>query len=153
MCEYKYTSKNFDELYQLGMNRCDNHPNIFDLPDEILSIIIKKLRMNDILHSLVNVNTRFERLALDPLYIHDLDLTDTLAIDSMYDLTSSIDAEVLSRICQQILPRIHNQVHRLILEEYSMKDVLRTGYYPQLYSLSLLNYNGDTLHQHLTGII
>lgn len=132
---------------------CGDHFNMLDLPDEILFIIFKKLRMVDILHSLVNVNKRFDRLALDPFYIRDLDLTDTLAINSMYDLTCSIDSKVLSKICQQILPRIHHQVHQLTLEECSMKDILRPGYYPQLYSLSLLNFAEETLYQHVTSIV
>jgi hypothetical protein len=48
--------------------------NILDLPDEILRTIFNKLNTVGIFHWLVGVNQRFDRLALDPLYIHHLDL-------------------------------------------------------------------------------
>ena len=61
--------------YRLDMSTVDiNDINILDLPDEILLAIINKLNMIDILYSLVDVNQRFDRLVLDPLYIHHLDL-------------------------------------------------------------------------------
>ena len=144
---------NINKLYELDMHHSNNNNfNILDLANEILFIIFNKLKMTDVLYSLVNVNQRFDRLALDPLYIRDLDLTDIMAINSIYDHLYSIDPTVLSRICQQVLPRIHHEVHRLTLEEYSMKDILLPGYYPQLYSLSLLNFTEETLQQHLTGL-
>jgi hypothetical protein len=51
----------------------NNNINILDLPDEILQFIFNKLNIVDILYSLVDVNQRFDRLALDPLYIQHLD--------------------------------------------------------------------------------
>ncbi|CAF3350599.1 unnamed protein product [Rotaria sp. Silwood1] len=66
--------------------------------------------MVDVLYSLVNVNRRFDRLALDSLYIRDLDITIITTMNSLYDQTSSTDAQVLSKICEKILPRIHHQV-------------------------------------------
>ena len=147
-------SNAINESYYLYMDHSNNHYcNLLDVPDEILFMTIKKLKMVDVFYSLVNVNRRFDRLALDPLYIHDLDMTDTMAINSMNDQTCSINTEDLSRICQQVLPRIHHEVHRLTLEEYSMKEILLPGNYPQLYSLSLLNFTEETLHQTLTGIV
>jgi hypothetical protein len=50
-----------------------NDINILDLPDEILRTIINQLNTTDIFYSLVGVNQRFDRLALDSLYIHHLD--------------------------------------------------------------------------------
>ncbi len=132
-------------------NSNSNNLNILDLPDEILLIIFKKLNMIDALYSLVDVNRRFDRLVIDPLYIRDLDLTNIITISSLCKKTSSIDTEVLSRTCQKILPRIHHQVHQLTLEQSSMKQVLLAGNYPQLYSLSLLNFGKELLWQHLTG--
>ena len=49
--------------------------NILDLPDEMLLAIFNKLNMVDVLYSLVDVNKRFNRLILDPFYIHNLDFT------------------------------------------------------------------------------
>ena len=141
-------------LYELDMNNLNNnHLNILDLPDEILFIIFKKLNMVDVLYSLVDVNRRFDRLALDSLYIRDLDMTTIMNINSLYDQTSSIDTQVLSRICEKILPRIHHQVHKLTVEEYSMKQILLAANYPQLYSLSLINFQEEILYQYLTGIV
>jgi hypothetical protein len=108
--------------------------------------------MIDILYSLMDINRRFERLALDPLHLHDLDLTDIITINSLNKKTS-IDTRVLPSICQNILPRIHHQVHQLTVEKSSMKQVLRAATYPQLYSLSLLNFERKTLLRPLTGIL
>ncbi len=90
-------------MYTLDMNSLNNnHLNILDLPDEVLLIILKKLNTIDLLHSLVDVNRRFDRLVLDSLYILDLDMTDIMTINSLYDQTS-IDPQILPRICEKIL--------------------------------------------------
>jgi hypothetical protein len=135
------------------MNNLNNNDlNILDLPDEILFIIFQKLTMVDVLYSLVDVNRQFERLALDSHYIRDLDMTNIMTINSLYNQTSSIDAQVISRICERILPRIHHQVRKLTVEESSMKQLL-TANYTQLYSLSLINFQEEILYQYLTGIV
>jgi len=133
-------------------NLNNNHLNILNLPNEILFIIFQKLNMVDVLYSLVDVNRQFERLALDSHYIRDLDMTNIMTINSLYNQTSSIDAQVLSRICERILPRIDHQVRKLTVEEYSMKQIL-TANYSQLYSLSLINFQEEILYQYLTGIV
>jgi hypothetical protein len=136
-------------LYQLDMSNL----NILDLPDEILFIIFKKLNMVDVLYSLVDVNRQLDRLALDFLYIRHLDITTNMTIKSLYNQTFSIDTQVLSRICEKILPRIHHQVQKLTVEQYSMKQVLVAASYPQLYSLSLLNFQEKRLYRYLTGTL
>ncbi|CAF1417150.1 unnamed protein product [Rotaria sordida] len=134
------------------MNNLNNdNLNILDLPDEILFIIFKKLNTIDVFHSLVGVNQQFDRLALDPLNVHDLDMTDIMTINSLYDKIPSIDTETLSKICSKILPRIHHQVHKLTVEQYSMKDILRAANYSELYSLSLINFQAKILYQYLKG--
>jgi hypothetical protein len=131
----------------------NNHLILIDLPDEILFIILKKLNTVDAFYSFVDVNRRFNRLALDSQYVRDLDLTTKKNIDSMDDKTSPIDIQFLSRICEQILPRIHHHVQKLIVEQDLMKQVLLAGNYPQLYSLSLVNVQEEILYQYLTGIV
>jgi len=126
--------------------------NILDLPDEILLIICSKMNMVDVLYSLVDVNQRFLRLVLDPLIIRNLDMTLT-TIESVYDQTFSIDDQVLSRICDKILCRIHHHINTLTVEPYSIKRVLHAANYPQLYSLSLVNFEAEILYQYLTGIL
>jgi len=115
-------------------------------------IIFHKLSMVDVFCSLVDVNQRFHRLALDSLYIRNLDMTDMTNINSPYDQMCSIDAQGLSRFSEQIVPRIYHQVRKLTVEQYSIKQIL-TANYPQLYSLSLINFQEEILYQYLTGII
>ena len=131
----------------------NNCLHIFDLPNEILFMIFKKLNITDVLHSLVDVNKQFDRLSLDSLYVRDLDMTDIMTINSLYDETSSIDTKILSKIYEKILPCIHHQVYKLTVEEYSMKQILLAANYPQLYSLSLFNIHEVTLHQYLRGTV
>jgi hypothetical protein len=133
-------------------NSNKNHLNILDLPDEILFIILNKLKMVDVFYLLLDVNRRLHRLVLDPLYIHDLDMTTAMNVNSMYDQRSSIDTEILSEICDKVLPRIHDQVHKLTVEQDSMKRILTVNYH-QLYSLSLINFQEEILYQYLTGIV
>jgi hypothetical protein len=126
--------------------------NILDLSDEIIFIILKKLNTIDVLHSIVDVNQRFHRLALDSCYIRDLNMTSIMPIDSLSDQISSKDTQLISRICQKILPHIHYHVHKLTVEQDSMKQILLATNYPQLYSLSLINFRKDILYQYLTGM-
>ena len=141
-------------LCKLDMNNLNKiRLNILDLPDEILLIILNKLNMVDVVYSLVDVNQRFDRLAVDSLYICDLNLTNIMSINSLYNQTSLIDTKVLSKICKKILPRIYHQVHKLTVEEYSIKPILLASIYPQLHSLSLINLKEEILFQYLTGMI
>ncbi len=141
-------------LHKLDMNNSNNtRLNILDLPNEILFIIFKKLSIIDVVYSVVDVTRRFHRLALDPFHIRRLDMTDNITVSSLCNQTSSIDTQVLTRIFQKILPRIHHQAHQLTVEEYSMKQVLLAGNYPQLYSLSLINFEERIFRQYLTRMI
>ncbi|CAF1288753.1 unnamed protein product [Adineta steineri] len=128
-------------------NSYDNYPSIFNLPNEILFIIIKKLNIADVIYSLVDVNERFVQLVFDPLYIQNLNIT-LMTIKSFYHRTFSVSEQVLSNICENILPNIHDQVKKLTIEQHSIKRIL-THNYPQLYSLSLVNFKEEILYQHL----
>jgi len=139
------------ELNELEMNISNNkHLNILDLPNEILLIIFNKLNMVDVLYSLVNVAQRFDQLILDPLYIHSLDMT-SMTMKSYFDRIYSIDNQRLDRICKNIVPRIHHQVNELIVEQHSMERVIPTINYPQLYSLSLIDFQEEILLNYLLG--
>jgi len=125
-----------------------NGINILDLPDEILLAIGDKLNMVDVLYSLVDVNQRFDRVILDPLYIHHLNLT----VKSFFKNNSSVDNQVLDRICQAILPRINSKISKITVDQHSMERILHAAVYPQLYSLSLVDFRQETLLPYLTGI-
>jgi len=133
-------------------NSKNDHHNILDLPDEILFIIFKKLNTIDVFYSFGNVNRRFNRLTLDSLYIRHLEMTTLRSIKSEYDQISPIDTQVLSEICVKIVPRIHHQVHKLTLQQDSIQQILHAANFPQLYSLSLINFHEEILNQYLKGI-
>jgi len=126
-----------------------NDINIFDLPDEILRIIFNKLNTISIFYSLVGVNKRFDRLALDSFYIHHLDFV----IKRSDVQNSSADDQSLDQICSKILPRINEKVTKLTVDPFSIKRILGAVHYPQLHSLSLLNYQPDIFLRHLTRMI
>ena len=131
------------------MNISKKHSvNILNLPDEILQFIFNQLSMVDMFYSLVDVNQRFDRLALDPLHIHHLNF----AIKSLDSSNNPMHADILDRICEKILPRINEQVVELTLEPLSMEYIFRNVYYPQLRSLSLINFQPKTLVRYLAGI-
>ncbi|CAF1620641.1 unnamed protein product [Adineta ricciae] len=105
--------------------------------------------MLDIFSSLVNVDRRFHRLAIDPHYVRHFDLTDTMIIRSLCNRPSSIDTQFLPRFSGQILPRIHHHIHQLTVEQSSIKSFLTVNY-PQLDSLSLVNFEEEILYQYFT---
>jgi hypothetical protein len=79
---------------------------------------------------------------LDPLHIRHLDMT-MMTVKYVFNYSFSINSQVLDRICIDIIPRIHHQVKKLTVEQHSMKRVLLTANYPQLYSLSLIGFQED----------
>jgi hypothetical protein len=129
----------------------NNRLNILDLPNEILFRIVKKLNIVDVFYSLVDIDERFFQMVLDPLYNRNLNMT-VMTMNSFFDRTFSIDDQILSSICEKILPQIHGQINKLVVEQHSMEHIL-TMNYPQLYSLSLLNFQEKILFQYLTGIL
>jgi hypothetical protein len=105
--------------------------------------------MIETFYSLVNVDQRFDRLVLDSFYVHHLDLTFPL---SLYH-NSPVNHEIFDRIRTKILPQIHHKVTKLTIAPSSVKYILKTIDYPVLTSLSLVNFQSETLFQHLTGIV
>jgi hypothetical protein len=139
------------ELKKLDMNIVNNNClNILDLPNEILFIIFNKLDMVDVLYSLVDVSQRLNQLVFDPFYIRNLNMT-SMKMKSFYDRTYSIDNQVLDKICKNILPRVCDQINELIVEQHSMKHILHTINYPQLYSLTLMDFPEEVLLNYLTS--
>ncbi|CAF0787842.1 unnamed protein product [Adineta steineri] len=110
-----------------------NDINILDLPDEMLHAIFNNLSTVDILYSLVDVDQRFTRLALDPLVIRHLDFV--IKQDDLHD--SSVNTKILDRICSKILPRINEKVEKLTVDQFSMERIIDVVDYSQLHSLSL----------------
>ncbi|CAF0901573.1 unnamed protein product [Rotaria sordida] len=123
-----------------------NDINILDLPDEMLLTIFNKLNTIDMLYSLVDVNQQFDRLALDSRVIDHLNFV--IKRDDIH--SSSVEIDILSRICSKILPRINEKIIKLILESHSMERIINAIDYPRLHSLSLVNYQPKILLRHLS---
>ena len=129
----------------IDMNISSN--NILDLPDEILQLIFHQLNLVDMFYSLVNVNKRFDRLVLDPLHVHHLNF----AVKTPNSSTNSTYTNILQRICEHILPRINDQVTELTLAPLSIENVLGNVAYPQLHSLSFIDFQPERLFRYLAG--
>jgi hypothetical protein len=133
----------------------NNRLNIFDLPNEILFMIVNKLNIGHVVYSLFHVDERFAQIVLDPLYIlniRNLDMT-VIRMKSFFDYTFTIDDQVLNIIYRKILPQISDHINKLTIEQQSMKRILLAVDYPQLYSLSIVNCEEEILFQHLRGIL
>ncbi|CAF2991688.1 unnamed protein product [Rotaria sp. Silwood2] len=124
-----------------------NHLNILDLPNEILAIIFNKLNMVDVFYSLVDVNDRFNRLIFYPLFIRHLDMI----IDSSSHHVILMDKQI-SKICDNVLPRIHHQITQITVEPHSIRRIL-TFNYSHLYSLSLVNFPESMLYEYFIGML
>lgn len=125
--------------------------HLLNLPDEILLMIFKELSMVDVLFFIANVDGRLNRIAHDFLYIRQLDLTGLSAIKSRCDHLLT-DEQISSHICQKILPCICDQVQRIVVESYLMRDIFAAVSFPQLHSLSFRNFQDEALHRCLTGL-
>ncbi|CAF2521459.1 unnamed protein product [Rotaria sp. Silwood2] len=84
---------------------------------------------------------------LDPFYVRHLDLT----VLSLLNDNSPVNNQIFDRIRTKILPQIHNRVTKLPIEPLSMKCILNAIDYLVLTSLSLVNFQSETLFHHLTG--
>lgn len=128
-----------------------NEINILDLPDEILLKILEKLLMIDVFQSFLNVNQRFNRLLLDSVYVRHFDMSTITAIHLSYEDNSPLNGEILSRICKEVLPKIHHHIHKLTVDQNTMKPVLHATRYPKLYSLSIIHIQDKILYRYLTS--
>jgi hypothetical protein len=108
--------------------------SLLDLSDEILLIILKKLKWVHIFDSLFNVDERLNRLIVDSV-IH-ASYIDLFVISST-DKIDSIAKTILDRICSSILPQIHQHIKCLALESSSMERILLATDYPKLKTLGL----------------
>ncbi|CAF4846008.1 unnamed protein product, partial [Rotaria socialis] len=115
---------------------------LYDLPDEILMIILKKLNNFDVLFTLHGVNERLNRLIKDSIFTSRLTFVKWIS-NNFIDLISS--DMILNRFRLQILPEIRHKIEWLDLESSSMKYVLRAAHYPNLYGLGLYNINEESV--------
>ncbi|CAF0827637.1 unnamed protein product [Adineta steineri] len=77
-------------------------------------------------------------------------MTTTMDIDTCYKQIPSIDI-TLTRICRNILPKIHDKVQKLTVDQSSMIPVLHAANYPQLYSLTIVDIQEEFLRDCLSN--
>ncbi|CAF4008326.1 unnamed protein product, partial [Rotaria sp. Silwood1] len=78
-----------------------------------------------------------------------LTLLKYLSYDSIYSLSNSM----LDRYCAKILPKINNKIKWLNLESSSMKRILLSAKYPNLFGLGIYNIEKETTLRLFTGKI
>ncbi len=122
--------------------------HLFDLPNEIWFLILKKLDNMDVLYSLLGINNR----ELNDL-VQDKAFTSILSFVSMSsaDDICSISGRILDRFCLDILPKIHYNVKCLVLDSISMEAILLAGNYPTLREIQLFNFNQEILSRCFIG--
>ncbi|CAF2830607.1 unnamed protein product [Rotaria sp. Silwood2] len=129
------------------MNR--THVHLLDLSDQILLTILKKLENIDVLYSLLDINNeRLDNLAQNTIFTNTLNF---LLISST-DHISSINLQILDRLCNYVLPRIYSNVKCLIVEPLSMERILlASSHYSNLTELKLFNFERRTALHYFTG--
>jgi hypothetical protein len=121
------------------MNQSNIH--LFDLFDEILLMILKKLNNIDVLYSLLDVNNnRLDHIAREKQFTNTLNLVLS-------------DQMILNRFYSDILPWIHQNIQNLTLESSSMKYILSAGNYPNLTHLKLYEFSQDTALEYFQSKI
>jgi hypothetical protein len=118
-----------------------------DLPDEILVVILKKLKNVEVLYSSIGVNIRLDQVAIDPIFTEHL----SLITRSSNGFINSLDDSMLDRFCTEILPRIHCKIKWLTLKLSYIERLFRTLDYPNLISLSLYNVESKTVIRLFAG--
>ena len=121
---------------------------LFNLPNEILRFILKKLDNMDVLYSLLDVdNQRLDIIAQENAFTNTLNFVLTTSTDDSFSLTDTI----VDRFCTNILPRIHHNVKFLIIDSVSMERILLVADYPNLTALKLFNFNVKIVSRYFTG--
>ncbi|UJR34328.1 hypothetical protein I4U23_021731 [Adineta vaga] len=89
----------------------------------MLLTVFNKLNVVDVLYSLVDVNGRFNRLVFNACDLHNLNLVN-VKTKSCLPRFSALKKHVLNRICDTIVPRIHEQVNKLTVEQNFQAETL-----------------------------
>lgn len=118
-----------------------------DLPDELLIIIFKNMYNTEVLYYLINVNKRFNKILHDPIFTSCLSLMRC----SSYGLCYPLHDSILDRFCLEILHEIHHKIKWLNVESSSMKRILLSTNYPNLYGLGLYGIETETASRIFTG--
>ncbi|CAF4263315.1 unnamed protein product, partial [Rotaria sordida] len=72
------------------------------------------------------------------------------ATSPLLQRVSPLDIQKIDTICKKILPRIHHHIYKLTVPSYLIECIINIDY-PQLQSLSLVNFEEEKLLEYLTG--
>ena len=101
--------------------------HFLDLPPEILLIILKKLKIFEILYSLLGINIELDQIICDPSIFA-----------SQITLIEPLPETILHRFCSQILPKISERIQWFSIETSSMQRILlASNNYSNLHQLDL----------------
>ncbi|CAF2837110.1 unnamed protein product [Rotaria sp. Silwood2] len=126
---------------------CESCITLFDLPNEMLLLILKKLNNIDVLYSLFGVdNQRLDPILQSEAFIKTLNFVLTTTSNDVLPIADSI----LNRYCIDILPKINYNVRSLILESESMERILLAADFPNLTELKLYNVNDYIVSHYFT---
>jgi len=118
-----------------------------DLPNEILSMIFKKLDNCYVLYSFMGLNQRFDKILNGSIFIRNLTLIKSIDI-SLYQSTDTI----LDRFCLEILPTIHDKIEQINIEPSFLDRILLTNY-PNLRTITLYNIPLATVEELISSKI
>ncbi len=118
-----------------------------DLPNEILSMIFKKLDNCYVLYSFMGLNQRFDKILNGSIFIRNLTLIKSIDI-SLYQSTDTI----LDRFCLEILPKIHDKIEQINIELSFLDRILLTNYL-NLRTITLYNIPLATVEELISSKI
>jgi hypothetical protein len=130
------------------MQSLHNSCELMNMPDEILLLIMEKLKSIDVLYSLVGVNKRLNNVVRNVISNSIITLVRTSSTDCICPLYKPD----LDRFCSYVLPQMHHHITRMILECLSMKRILQAADYPNLYVLDLLQFEYNMFSNCFSGI-
>ena len=119
-----------------------------DFFDEILLMIFEKLANVDVLYSLYCVNKRFTRIVRDQIFVKDL-----LFVRQFGKVLSRYihSDEMLTRLCDEVLPMIADDIERFDLETSFIKEIFNAGHYRNLSYLAFYKLMKDSIEYLFSG--
>ena len=121
--------------------------HLLDLSDEILLIIMSKISNLDVLHSLMETCEKLDRLARDRVHTRSVDFTETTSNGQIRSLSD----EMLDRLYENILPRIHQNIECITVESSSIRPIFQSIEYPKLFKLILPEFDLESASKYFDG--
>ena len=121
--------------------------HLLDLSDEILLIIMSKISNLDVLHSLMETCEKLDRLARDRVHTRSVGFTETTSNGQIRSLSD----EMLDRLCENILPRIHQNIECITVESSSIRPIFQSIEYPKLFKLILPEFDLESASKYFDG--